>query len=106
MAASEHGHGSTDPGGHDAAPVETPEQAADRERSAGVERAVAQAVARPLGRVLAIGGAGTSLALLSQFGPAASPNGWLWLLLSILATTWGLALIRHARESTADPAPD
>ena len=99
MAASEHDHGSAGPGGHDAAPVETVEQAADRAQSGAVERAVARAVARPLGPMLVIGGAGTSLALLSQLGPSASPNGWLWLLPSILATAWGLALTRSAADS-------
>lgn len=98
MKASEHGHASAASGGHDAPEVETAEQAADRERSVAVERAVAHAVARPLGPMLAIGGAGTSLALLSQLGPAASPNGWLWLLVSLLTMAYGLALIVSARR--------
>ena len=81
---------------HHAPPPETAEQRDDRERSERVTRAIERAVPARLGLLLAIAGAGVSLALLPQLGASAQPVGWLWLLPALLATAWGLAWHRSA----------
>jgi hypothetical protein len=84
--------------GHDE--VETAEQVADRERSAHVQRAIAVAVSRPVGPILAVGGAGLTLAFASGLGSSAPATQWLWLLPSLLAMTWGLALMRSVKVAS------
>jgi hypothetical protein len=57
-----------------------------------VEALVARRVGRPLGALLAVAGAGVSFALLSSLASDAPPLRWTWLLVSLLATGFGIAL--------------
>ena len=91
-ADADHGHGAGH--GHAHEEVESPEMKAEREKSAAMQDCMASSLARRVAPMLIIGGAGVSLALLSNLGSGAPPQAWLWLLPSVLVTCWGLALRR------------
>ena len=78
-------------------PVESPEARAERETSERVTQAIGRNVARPLGFVLAVVGAGVTLALLRTLSASAEPTSWAWLLPGVLVTAWGIALTCSGR---------
>ena len=88
-----------------AAAVETPEQHADRERSARVEELLARRVGRPLGALIAVAGAGVSFALLTSLASTAPPLRWTWLLVSVFATAFGAALFVGLPKPAAEAPP-
>ena len=91
-ADADHGHGAAR--GHAQAEVESSEMKAAREQSAAVQDSIARSLATRVAPALIIGGAGVSLALLSNLSSGSPPQAWLWLLPSVLVTCWGLALRR------------
>jgi len=65
---------------------------------------VARRIGRPLGAVLAVAGAGVSFALLTSLASTAPPLRWTWLLVSIFATAFGVALFVGQPKATPEPS--
>lgn len=98
-----HGHGHAahghDAGHGHAAPAETPEQRADRERSEAVLQAWAKRLRAPAALLALITGA-VSLGWLASLGSSAPVMSWTWLFLLVPAFVWTLAI---ARGGEAEP---